>query len=306
MVSPPRPRPCQVSDPARGLRLQLPDHGLRERWTHARHQRRDQAREVYGQFDKAHPDSELLAPAQARLDSGGTVPRQVKTAADGMALTAATELPDSVLIGVDAGELAGVGKLGVSISHSLTKVVDAFDVAIDFTGPTATMVHLDVCRQHGKAMVIGTTGLTDQQKDSISAAAADIGIVFAPNMSVGVNLCFRLLELAARVMGDDADIEIIEAHHRHKVDSPSGTALRMGEVVAQALGRDLKEVAVYGREGQTGARDPKAIGFETIRAGDVVGEHTVWFATEGERIEIGELVMTLRREPLVNGAGEKK
>lgn len=208
------------------------------------------------------------------------------TAADGMALTAATELPDSVLIGVDAGELAGVGKLGVSISHSLTKVVDAFDVAIDFTGPTATMVHLDVCRQHGKAMVIGTTGLTDQQKDSISAAAADIGIVFAPNMSVGVNLCFRLLELAARVMGDDADIEIIEAHHRHKVDSPSGTALRMGEVVAQALGRDLKEVAVYGREGQTGARDPKAIGFETIRAGDVVGEHTVWFATEGERIEI--------------------
>ena len=208
------------------------------------------------------------------------------TAADGMALTAATELPDSVLIGVDAGELAGVGKLGVSISHSLTKVVDAFDVAIDFTGPTATMVHLDVCRQHGKAMVIGTTGLTDQQKDSISAAAADIGIVFAPNMSVGVNLCFRLLELAARVMGDDADIEIIEAHHRHKVDAPSGTALRMGEVVAQALGRDLKEVAVYGREGQTGARDPKAIGFETIRAGDVVGEHTVWFATEGERIEI--------------------
>ena len=208
------------------------------------------------------------------------------TAAEGMALTAATELPDSVLIGVDAGELAGVGKLGVSISHSLTKVVDAFDVAIDFTGPTATMVHLDVCRQHGKAMVIGTTGLTDQQKDSISAAAADIGIVFAPNMSVGVNLCFRLLELAARVMGDDADIEIIEAHHRHKVDAPSGTALRMGEVVAQALGRDLKEVAVYGREGQTGARDPKAIGFETIRAGDVVGEHTVWFATEGERIEI--------------------
>ena len=208
------------------------------------------------------------------------------TAAEGMALTAATELPDSTLVGVDAGELAGVGKLGVLISHSLTKVVDDFDVVIDFTGPVASMVHLDVCRKHGKAMVIGTTGLKDDQKSAIKAAASDIGIVFAPNMSVGVNLCFRLLELAAKVMGDDADIEIVEAHHRHKVDAPSGTALRMGEVVAQTLGRDLKDVAVYGREGQTGARDPKTIGFETIRAGDVVGEHTVWFATEGERVEI--------------------
>jgi 4-hydroxy-tetrahydrodipicolinate reductase len=203
-----------------------------------------------------------------------------------MALTAATELPDSTLVGVDAGELAGVGKLGVLISHSLTKVVDDFDVVIDFTGPVASMVHLDVCRKHVKAMVIGTTGLNDDQKSAIKAAASDIGIVFAPNMSVGVNLCFRLLELAAQVMGDDADIEIVEAHHRHKVDAPSGTALRMGEVVAQTLGRDLKDVAVYGREGQTGARDPKTIGFETIRAGDVVGEHTVWFATEGERVEI--------------------
>jgi len=208
------------------------------------------------------------------------------TAADGVTLAAATELPDSTLIGVDAGELSGVGKLGVLISHSLTKVIDDFDVVIDFTGPAATMVHLDVCRKHGKAMVIGTTGLTDEQKGRISDAADDIGIVFAPNMSVGVNLCFRLLELAARVMGDDADIEIVEAHHRHKVDAPSGTALRMGEVVAKALGRDLKKVAVYGREGQTGARDPETIGFETIRAGDVVGEHTVWFAAEGERVEI--------------------
>jgi 4-hydroxy-tetrahydrodipicolinate reductase len=143
-----------------------------------------------------------------------------------------------------------------------------------------------VCRQHGKAIVIGTTGLSDEQKAAIRAASADIGIVFAPNMSVGVNLCFRLLDLAARVMGEDADIEVIEAHHRHKVDAPSGTALGMGEVVAAALGRDLKEVAVYGREGRTGARDHETIGFETIRAGDVVGEHTVWFATEGERVEI--------------------
>jgi 4-hydroxy-tetrahydrodipicolinate reductase len=164
--------------------------------------------------------------------------------------------------------------------------VDAFDVVIDFTSPAATAVHLDVCRQHGKAIVIGTTGLSDEQKAAIRAASADIGIVFAPNMSVGVNLCFRLLDLAARVMGEDADIEVIEAHHRHKVDAPSGTALGMGEVVAAALGRDLKEVAVYGREGRTGARDHETIGFETIRAGDVVGEHTVWFATEGERVEI--------------------
>ena len=208
------------------------------------------------------------------------------TAAEGIGLAAATEQPDSSLVGVDAGELAGVGKLGVNVSHSLTKVIDDFDVVIDFTSPAATMVHLDVCRQHGKAVVIGTTGLNDAQKRTIGEAAKDIGIVFAPNMSVGVNLCFRLLQLASKVMGEDADIEIIEAHHRHKVDAPSGTALRMGEVVAEALGRDLNDVAVYGREGQTGARDSKTIGFETIRAGDVVGEHTVWFATEGERVEI--------------------
>jgi 4-hydroxy-tetrahydrodipicolinate reductase len=207
-------------------------------------------------------------------------------AADGLSLTAATELPDSTLVGVDAGELAGVGKLDVTISHSLTKVVDDFDVVIDFTGPEATMVHLEVCRQHGKAMVIGTTGLDEQQRKAIKEASANIGIVFAPNMSVGVNVCFRLLELAAEVMGGDADIEIVEAHHRHKVDAPSGTALRMGEIIADTLGHDLKEVAVFGREGKTGARDPKTIGFETIRAGDVVGEHTVWFASEGERVEI--------------------
>jgi 4-hydroxy-tetrahydrodipicolinate reductase len=207
-------------------------------------------------------------------------------ATEGMELGAATERPDSSMVGADAGELAGVGKLGVPISHSLTKVIDSFDVLIDFTAPASTMVHLDVCRQHGKQIVIGTTGMDDAQKRQISAAANDIGVVFAPNMSVGVNLCFKLLDIAARVMGDDADIEIVEAHHRHKVDAPSGTALRMGEVVADALGRDLKKVAVYGREGQTGARKPETIGFETIRAGDVVGEHSVWFATEGERVEI--------------------
>ena len=207
-------------------------------------------------------------------------------AADGLELTAATERAESTLVGADAGELAGVGNLGVTVSHSLTKVIDAFDVVIDFTGPAATMVHLEVCRKHGKRMVIGTTGLDDEQKKLVAAAAREIGIVFAPNMSVGVNLCFKLLETDARVMGDDADIEIVEAHHRHKKDAPSGTALRMGEVVAETLGRDLAAVAVYGREGQTGERNRQTIGFETIRAGDVVGEHSVWFATEGERIEI--------------------
>lgn len=208
------------------------------------------------------------------------------TNAEGMELTAATERPDSSLVGADAGELAGVGKLGVSVSHSLTKVIDSFDIIIDFTTPESTLINLEVCRQHGKRVVIGTTGLDEAQKAKLEAAAKEIAVVQAPNMSVGVNLCLKLLELAAAVMGDDADIEIVEAHHRHKKDAPSGTALRMGEVVAATLGRDLKEVAVYGREGLTGERDPKAIGFETIRAGDVVGEHSVWFATEGERVEI--------------------
>ena len=204
----------------------------------------------------------------------------------GLELTAATEHPDSSLIGADAGEVAGVGKLGVTIADDLAAVVNDFDVVIDFTGLAPTLNHLSICREHGKKIVIGTTGFDDAQKAQIADASKDIGVVFAPNMSVGVNLCFKLLDMAARVMGDDCDIEIIEAHHRHKLDAPSGTAVRMGEVVADALGRDLAKVAVYGREGQTGERDRETIGFETIRAGDVVGEHTVWFATEGERVEI--------------------
>lgn len=206
--------------------------------------------------------------------------------AQGLTFTAATERAESSLLGADAGELAGIGKQNVTIVDDLSTVVNQFDVVIDFTSPVATMQHLAICREHGKKMVIGTTGLDDAQKAEIDAAAQDIAIVFAPNMSIGVNLCFKLLDIAARVMGDDCDIEIVEAHHRHKVDAPSGTALRMGEVVADALDRDLKQVAVYGREGQTGARDRQTIGFETIRAGDVVGEHSVWFASEGERVEI--------------------
>ena len=179
-------------------------------------------------------------------------------------------------------------------------MVDDFDVLIDFTRPEPTLANLEICRQAGRRAVIGTTGFSEQEKAQIKAAAQDIGVVFAPNMSVGVNLCLKLLDVAARVLGDEVDIEVIEAHHRHKVDAPSGTALRMGEVVAEALGRDLKDCAVYGREGHTGERDRKTIGFETIRAGDIVGDHTVLFAGTGERIEITHKASS--RMTFANGA----
>jgi 4-hydroxy-tetrahydrodipicolinate reductase len=178
--------------------------------------------------------------------------------------------------------------------------MDQFDVLIDFTRPDASMEFIELCRQAGKKVVIGTTGYTDAQKALINQAAKDIAIVLAPNFSVGVNLSLKLLEMAAKVMGDYTDIEIIEAHHRHKIDAPSGTALRMGEVVAATLGRDLKDCAIYGREGNTGERDRKTIGFSTIRAGDIVGEHTVMFADEGERLEITHKATS--RMTFANGA----
>ncbi|MBC9249422.1 4-hydroxy-tetrahydrodipicolinate reductase [Pseudomonas alcaligenes] len=206
--------------------------------------------------------------------------------ADGAQLSAAIDRPDSSLIGADAGELAALGKIGVTLAGDLNAVLDQFDVLIDFTHPSVTLKNLEICRQAGKAMVIGTTGFSPEEKLLLSEAAKQIPIVFAANYSVGVNLCLKLLDTAARVLGDDVDIEIVEAHHRHKVDAPSGTALRMGEVVANALGRDLQKVAVYGREGQTGARERETIGFATVRAGDVVGDHTVLFAADGERVEI--------------------
>ena len=206
--------------------------------------------------------------------------------AEGVTLGAAIERPGSSVIGVDAGELAGVGILGVKVADCLETVLADFDLLIDFTRPEVTEANLTICRKAGKKMVIGTTGFSEAQRQAIAEAGRDIALVFAPNMSVGVNLCLKLLDMAARVLGDTVDIEIIEAHHRHKVDAPSGTALRMGEVVAAALGRDLKECAVYGREGNTGERERKTIGFETIRAGDIVGDHTVMFADIGERIEI--------------------
>lgn len=205
----------------------------------------------------------------------------------GNTLGAAIVLPDDPMLGVDAGSLAGLAKpLGLTTVSSLAAAINDFDVLIDFTAPAATMANVALCRAHGKKIVIGTTGLSAAQKAELNTAAQGMGIVFAPNYSVGVNLCLNLLRMASAVMGEDSDIEVIEMHHRHKVDAPSGTALRMGEVVAETLGWNLDEVAVYGREGHTGARPQKQIGFETIRGGDVVGDHTVMFATEGERVEI--------------------
>jgi 4-hydroxy-tetrahydrodipicolinate reductase len=217
-----------------------------------------------------------------------------------LALGAASEAPDSSNLGKDVGPLCGLPPLDVLAVSDLSSQLGSFDALIDFTSPVATLAHLELCAAHGKHLIIGTTGFDEAGKAAIAAAAKSTAIVFAPNMSVGVNLCFKLLELAAKVIGEEADIEIIEAHHRHKKDAPSGTALRMGEVVASELGRNLQDVAVYGREGQTGERDKKTIGFATIRAGDIVGDHTVMFATAGERVEITH--KSASRRPYADGA----
>lgn len=226
----------------------------------------------------------------------------VKAAAlsDQAVLTVAVSRPESLAVGKDAGELAGISTLGLPVANDLAAVIDQFDVLIDFTRPEASMEYIEICRRAGKKIVIGTTGYSDLQKARIAEVAKQIAIVMAPNFSVGVNLSLKLLEMTAKVMGDYTDIEVIEAHHRHKVDAPSGTALRMGEVVAATLGRDLKDCAIYGREGETGARDRKTIGFSTIRAGDIVGEHTVMFADEGERVEITHKATS--RMTFANGA----
>ena len=205
--------------------------------------------------------------------------------ADDLVLHAALEHGGSGLLGRDAGELLGA-PCGVQITADVAAALQGADVLIDFTRPEGTLHHLEICRNLGVNMVVGTTGLNAQQKAQLGAAAQYIGLVFAPNMSVGVNLVFKLLETASRVLAQGYDIEIIEAHHRHKVDAPSGTALGMGEVIAKTLGRDLAQCAVYGREGVTGERDPSTIGFATVRGGDIVGDHTVLFAGTGERIEI--------------------
>jgi 4-hydroxy-tetrahydrodipicolinate reductase len=200
-------------------------------------------------------------------------------------LAGALDVAASPAIGSDAGAFLGFAS-GVTIAADLRAGLQDAQVLIDFTRPEGTMAHLAVCRELGVQAVIGTTGFSDAQKAEIAEIAKDIAIVMAPNMSVGVNVTFKLLEMAAKALSTGYDIEIVEAHHRHKIDAPSGTALKMGEVIADALGRDLKECAVYGREGVTGERDPSTIGFATVRGGDIVGDHTVLFAGTGERIEI--------------------
>jgi len=206
-------------------------------------------------------------------------------AADDCQLSGALDRADSPALGQDAGAFGGQ-TTGVLITADLASGLAQSRFLIDFTRPEGTMVHLAACRKLGVAMVIGTTGFSDEQKAQIAEAANDIPIMLAPNMSVGVNVTLKLLELAAKAMATGYDIEIVEAHHRHKVDAPSGTALKMGEVIAQAQGRNLADCAVYAREGITGERDPSSIGFATIRGGDIVGDHTVLFAGTGERIEI--------------------
>ncbi|MEJ7931573.1 4-hydroxy-tetrahydrodipicolinate reductase [Ramlibacter sp. AN1015] len=206
-------------------------------------------------------------------------------ASDDCVLAGALDLPSSPTIGNDASAFLGHAS-GVPVTAELRVGLADAAVLIDFTRPEGTLAHLEVCRELGVKAVVGTTGFSDAQKARIAEIAQDIAIVMAPNMSVGVNVTLRLLEMAARALSTGYDIEIIEAHHRHKVDAPSGTALKMGEVIAEALGRDLRSCAVYAREGVTGERDPSSIGFSTIRGGDIVGDHTVLFAGTGERIEI--------------------
>ncbi len=203
----------------------------------------------------------------------------------GCRLTGALDVTCAPGLGQDAAAFLG-RDTGVRITADLARGLQGAHCLIDFTRPEGTLAHVRACRERGVAMVIGTTGFTEAQKADIVTAAQDIAIVMAPNMSVGVNVTLKLLEMAAQALATGYDIEVIEAHHRHKVDAPSGTALKMGEVIAQALGRDLKDCAVYERYGHTGERDPSTIGFSTIRGGDIVGDHTVLFAGTGERIEI--------------------
>lgn len=222
------------------------------------------------------------------VGAGGRMGRMLVEATlkgEGVELGAAFDVPGSPAIGKNAGELVGMAS-GVIVTDDVAAGLKHIDVLIDFTRPQGTLVHLELCRKAGVGMVIGTTGFETDGKAAIAEAAKDIPVVFAPNMAVGVNVVFKLLDMAARIMNEGYDIEVVEAHHRMKIDAPSGTALRMGEVVAAALGRDLEECAVYGREGVTGERDPSTIGFATVRGGDIVGDHTVMFCGIGERVEI--------------------
>jgi 4-hydroxy-tetrahydrodipicolinate reductase len=240
-----------------------------------------------------------IAVAGVNGRMGRCLVQAVNAVSDKCELVAATEHPDSSVIGADAGEIAGVGRLGVEIVSSISSA-PAFDVLIDFTRPQSSLVNIAECASRGAKVVLGTTGFTDDEKAVIADTAKKTAIVFASNFSVGVNLVFKLLEMATKVMGDYSDIEVVEAHHRHKVDAPSGTALSMGEAVARAMGKNLNDIAVKERNGIIGERKPGTIGFSTIRAGDIVGEHTVMFADIGERVEISHKASS--RMTFANGA----
>ncbi|MBA2056389.1 4-hydroxy-tetrahydrodipicolinate reductase [Psychrobacter cryohalolentis] len=201
-------------------------------------------------------------------------------------LTAAIERQGSSLVGADAGEVAAVGRLDVQIVDDLQSVINKIDVLIDFSLPAATEQNMQVCAEHNVAMVIGTTGFNEQQEQVLAKASEQVAIVYAGNYSTGVNLSLKLLGMAAKAFGTDADVEVIEAHHKHKIDAPSGTAYMMAEAVAEARGQNLKDVAVYGREGQTGEREAGTIGIHAIRGGEIIGDHTVMFIADGEVVEI--------------------
>ena len=222
------------------------------------------------------------------------------TEADGLQVAGAIEMAGHARLGDDAGYVAGCGDLGVAITDSLEQGLANADVLIDFTWPEVTIANAEVCAKLGKAMVVGTTGLNQEQRDVISRVAASSPVVFAPNMSVGVNVCFKLLKDMAKTLGEGFDVEIVELHHNKKKDSPSGTAVRMGEVVADALDRNYNEVANYHREGMCGERSQEEIGMQTVRGGDIIGEHTVYFIGMGERIELTHRAMS--RDMFARGA----
>ncbi len=226
-----------------------------------------------------------IAVAGAGGRMGRTLIEAVLSQPDLCELAGAIDQTNSPCLGQDAGLFIGK-QTGIIIDSDSESAINQADILIDFTLPQGTLTHIPLCIKHNTSMVIGTTGFDDAGKTAIHTASEQIGIVFAANFSVGVNLSLVLLDIAAKVLQPGYDIEITETHHRHKVDAPSGTALRMGEVVAHAVGRDLKTCAIYGRQGHTGERNPETIAFNTIRAGDVVGDHTVLFACEGERLEI--------------------
>ncbi len=222
------------------------------------------------------------------------------TETEGLQVAGAVEMAGHPKLGEDAGYVAGCGDLGIKITDSLEQALADADVLVDFTWPEVTLANAAVCAKLNKAMVVGTTGLKPEQREVIEAIAAKIPVVFAPNMSVGVNVCFKILKEIAATLGEGFDVEIVELHHKMKKDSPSGTAVRMGEIVAEALGRDYNQVANYHREGMCGERTQEEIGMQTVRGGDIVGEHTVYFVGMGERIELTHRAMS--RDMFARGA----